>query len=360
MENKRNRTAVTVARLIYLIISILSGGISVYLLTQGDLGYIWVGIAIGLVIGLFFIYIESLSKTFSIRGFSTATVGLAIGFFCAWVLQAANFPSIFIEFFVLNDLSFENVKLDPDVIRMVFNFILFSSLGFIGAVLALRTNQDDFSMIIPFIRFRQENQKFRPIVCGLDAFLDGRLIKFIDSGFVSNNVIIPPYTIDQLRKISESSIELERQRGRRGIETIEKLTEMESVNVALHTFDTDKKSGDIIEDIILTCKQLNARLFTCDSKLAQVAAIRDISVLNLSNLEEAAYPIILIGEVVKVALVKEGKEEHQAIGFLHDGTMIVVNDAKDLIGQSKSVKTISSIDTISGKMFFAELEETMH
>lgn len=360
MGNKRNRTAVTVARLVYLIISILSGGISVYLLTKGNLRYIWVGIALGLLIGLFFIYIESLSKKFSIKGFSTATCGLAIGFFCAWVLQSANFPSIFIAFFVLNDIGFESLELEPDVIKMVFDFILFSSLGFIGAVLALRTNQDDFSMIIPFIRFRQENQKFRPIVCGLDAFLDGRLIKFINSGFVSNNVIIPPYTIDLLRKLSESPEELERQRGRRGIETIERLTEMKSVNVALHTFDTNKRSDDPMEDIILTCKQLNARLFTCDSKLAQVAMIRDISVLNLKDLEDATHPIILIGEEIKIALVKEGKEDHQAVGFSHDGTMIVVNNARELIGQSKSVKTISSIDTVSGRMFFAELAETLH
>ena len=359
MRPQTNRTAVTVARLIYLIISILSGGVSVFLLTNGELEHIWIGIAIGFILGLFFIYVESLSKQFSIRGFSTATFGLAIGFFCAWVLQAANFPSIFIEFFILNDFGLKNIQLEPDIIKMVFHFILFSSLGFIGSVLALRTNQDDFSMVIPFIRFRQENQKSRPVVCGLDAFLDGRLVKFVNSGFVSNNIIIPPYTIDELRKLSESTEPLEKHRGLKGLETIEKLTAMESVNIALHNFDIDKQSGDIMENIILTAQQLNARLLTCDPKLAQVAAIRGVSVLNLQRLEEAAQPIILIGQVIALALVKEGKEDHQAVAYLYDGTMIVVNDAQSLIGQIRSVKILSSIDTSSGSMFFAELAETV-
>lgn len=257
--------------------------------------------------------------------------------------------------FAVKELEVNGKNIDTSSINLGFNFILFSSLGYLGTVLALRTNQDDFSVVIPFIRFRQENLRARPVVCSIDVFIDGRLPKLIESGFVSRNLILPPSIITQLQALSESSNSTKSLQGKRGIEVLNSLKSNNFVNISTHQFDSTRISEDLFSESILTCKQSNARLLTSNEKLAQLAQIEDVKVLNIKTLTQATQPEIVIGQTLDLVLIKEGKETHQAVGYLTDGSMIVVNQAVKLIGTSQSVTVASSINTSAGTMVFAEL-----
>ena len=351
------KKSVMVARLIYLTFSILMGVIFAYLLDDGKGKYAWLGLILGVSVGSFFIYVESLSKQFSIRGFSTATFGLCIGLFCAWLLQTVRVPEIFVQALALHKLPVNGEAMDVGVIILGFNFILFSSLGYLGTVLALRTNQDDFSIVIPFIRFQQQDIKGRPIVCSTDILIDGRLPKLIQSTFINSHIILPPFVMDQLQLLANAPSSIKSSQGQRGLATLNLLRNDSTVSITSHKFDTSKKGDSHDTQTILTCRQLDCRLLTCDENLSQLAKIQDIKVLDLKDLTEAMRHEVYVGQRLQLTLTKPGKEDHQTIGFLPDGTMIVVNNSDHLLGSSQYVTVISTLPTSAGVMVFSELDE---
>ncbi len=357
MYPSSTRRAVTVARLLYLIISIVASVMITFLVNNSKTDHIWLGIVIGTAIGAAFIYIESLAKQFSIRGFSTATFGLCIGLFCAWLLQSVNLPALLINLLASDFFKIDRSEIDLPSIRLGFDFILFSSLGYLGTVLALRTNQDDFSIVIPFIRFRQENLKGRPVVCSLDALIDGRLPELIQSGFVNQNVILPQFVADELQALASSPSSTKNLQGQRGLDTLDKLRKSQDSSLTIHKFDTEQKNESHDSQTMLTCKQLDSRLLTCDDNLTEIAKLQDVKVLNLKTLAEAMKPRVEVGQRLSIAIVRTGKEEHQGVGYLPDGTMIVVNNGVKLIGSSQDVTVISTIQTTAGLMVFTELDE---
>lgn len=352
MQNKSSRKAVTVARLLYFIVSLMTGVVLSYI-ANGNADYTWVGLITGALIGALFIYVEKLTKEFTVRGFSTATFGLCIGLFCAWLLRSVNLPQLFINALILQDNEISASVLDS--ITLGFNLILFSALGYLGTVLALRTNQDEFAFVIPFIRFRQENIKGRPIVCSMDILIDGRLIDLIKAGFINKHVILPHFIVDELQALSHSPSPTKKLQAQRGLDTLGKLRQTNGMNVTLYNFDTDLKDETHEHQTILTCQQTNSRLLTSDENLTQVAQLEDVTVLNLKSLSEAMKPQVEVGQSMELAIVRTGKEEHQGVGYLPDGTMIVVNNAVKLIGSNQHITVISTIHTSAGLMVFAEL-----
>lgn len=347
----------TVARLLYLIFSILMGVVFAYLLDNGEGKYAWIGLFLGILIGTFFIYVESLAKQFSIRGFSTATFGLCIGLFCAWLLQTVRVPEILVQALALHKIQIEGQPLAVGVIVLGFNFVLFSALGYLGTVLALRTNQDDFAIVIPFIRFQQQDIKGRPVVCSTDILIDGRISKLVESQFVNPHIILPPFVMDELQMLASSSSSTKSSQGQRGLVTLDILKKTPTVSITNHQFDTDRKSENHDTQVFLTCKQLDCRLLSCNDKLSQLAKIQDVDVMDLNVLAEAMRPEVDIGQRLNLAIVKPGKEDHQGVGYLPDGTMIVVNNASKLLGTNQNVTVISTIQTSAGVMVFSELDE---
>lgn len=348
-----SRRAITLARLIYFIISLLSGIVLAYIVSEGKNEYAWIGLIAGALIGSFFILVESLSEKFSIRGFSTATFGLCIGLFCAWLLSSVKLPELFVGAFLTGG---ENDTINLYAIVQGINIILYSALGYIGVTLALRTNQDDFAFVIPFIRFRQEHNKGRPVVCSLDVLFDGRLPGLIESGFVNRRIIIPSFFIHELNELNSSDQLSNTLKGQRGLKTLEKLQNNPTVEINIHALDSTQYEHENQDDLtLITCKQLHSRLLTTNSQLSQLAKLQNIHVLDLKVLIAAMKPKVEVGQQFALNIARAGKEDHQGVGFLLDGTMIVVNNASNLIGTSQDITVISSIQTSAGLMIFAEL-----
>lgn len=334
---------------------------AIALSTRGTLD---ISIVFGLLGGLgvagFFIWMETLMKGFTLRGFSTASFGLGVGLFCAWLLTRVEISNL-LELAFRDKLQDEKgvsaVQLDVlvNALRLTIDVTLFASLGFLGAVLALRSNRDDFAFIIPYVRFRQDSSTGQPVVLDPDAVMDGRVLKILRSGFLHGRLIVPRFVLDELQVMVDSDSNGDRQRAQRGLDSLEQMQKAADIQISIHDTPPSGESDSLNTRLIETTRLLGARLMTVDENLAKVAKIQGVDVLNIHELDDALKPAVAMGERIRIALVRTGKEDHQAVGYLPDGTMIVANHAISKIGSTADVIVVSTLQTTSGTMVFGEL-----
>ena len=345
MQRKTALRSVNTARLVYLLICELAGAAIANHIGGPD--SIWIGIVAGLVLAAFFILVESLMKEFTLRGFSNATVGLLIGVFCAWLLSRGVVSVI--EGTLTG--KFEQV----DAIILSVHVMLYATLGFLGAVLALRSGGDDFSLLIPYVRFHKESTPGPPLLMDAHVITDSRLYGVLNAGFIEGNIVIPRFVLEELHIMANSPSSSRRARGLRGLETLERLQGVEKFRITIH--DSESESGSDTHDARLmhACRVLNAKLLTTDENLTKAARLQGVTVLNINDLNQALKPKIAVGERIRLPLVRAGKDEHQAVGYLPDGSMIVVNNAVNKINTTQDVTVISTLETEAGTMVFSEL-----
>ncbi len=352
--------SVNVARLTYLLVC-EAAGVAIALSTKGLLDIsISTGLLGGLGVAAFFIWIESLMKGFTLRGFSTASFGLGVGLFCAWLLtrvEISNLLELAFRDSLQNERGVSAVQLDVlvNALRLAIDVTLFASLGFLGTVLALRSNRDDFAFIIPYVRFRQDASSGQPVVLDPDAVMDGRVLAIFRSGFLHGRMIVPRFVLDDLQAKVDSGSNADRQRAQRGLDSLEQMQKAQDIQISIHDTDPQGESEVLHTRLIETTRLLGARLMTVDENLSKVAKIQGLDVLNIHELDEALKPAVVVGERIRIALVRPGKEEHQAVGYLPDGSMIVANHAVAKIGSTVDVIVVSTLHTATGTMVFAEL-----
>ena len=351
--------SVNVARLTYQVVCAAAGG-AIAASTKGTLIEVQVstGIWIGLGVATVFIWLETLMKGFTLRGFSTATFGLAVGLLCAWLLTRVEISRLLELAFREKLEAKENSDVMISALRLAFDVALFASLGFLGAVLSLRGNRDDFAFIIPYVRFRQDASSGQPVVLDLDAVIDGRIMAIMHSGFLHGRLIVPRFVLDELQTMAHSSSTGSRHRGQRGLDCLERMQKTPDLQVSIHDTQPVQETETTNARLIETARMIGARLMTVDETLAKVAKLQGLDVLNIHELDEALKPTMVVGQKTRIALVRPGKEDHQAVGYLPDGTMIVVNHAAAKIGMSVEVVVVSTLQTASGMMIFAELQST--
>ncbi|RYD34941.1 MAG: hypothetical protein EOP87_08280, partial [Verrucomicrobiaceae bacterium] len=332
--------SVNIARLTYLLIC-EAGGIAVAMSLNAPLGYGLVG---GLLIAGFFIWVETLVKGFTLRGFSTATFGLGVGLLCAWLLTRIDFTTL-IQTMIPDDPELPQQR-DAylGALKLAIDTILYSSFGFLGAVLALRSNHDDFSFVIPYVRFRQEATTGQPVVLDPEVVIDGRLPSIVRSGFLSGRLVVPRFVLEELQQMSTSTQNGARLRGQRGLDALEAMQKAPDIQITLHE-SSARKDEKLPKLLIETSRLLGARLMTGDENLGKVARLQGIQVLNIDELDQALKPPAGVGDKVRITLVRSGKEDHQAVGYLPDGTMIVVNHAAAKIGSAVDVTVVSTLQT---------------
>ncbi len=348
--------SVNVARLTYLLVC-EAAGVAIALSTRGTPIEVPMstGILGGLGVAALFIWIESLMKGFTLRGFSTATFGLGVGLLCAWLLTRVEISNLLELAFRSQLESRENSADLVNALRLAIDVTLFASLGFLGAVLALRGNRDDFAFIIPYVRFRQDASTGQPVVLDPEAVIDGRVIGILRSGFLHGRIVVPRFVLDELQAMVDSGSNHARQRGQRGLDHLERMQKATDIQVSIHDNEPARGDEPMNSRLIETTRLLGARLMTVDENLTKVANLQGVDVLNIHELDEALKPTVAVGQRIRIALVRPGKEDHQAVGYLPDGTMIVVNHAISKIGSTTEVAVVSTLQTASGVMVFAEL-----
>ncbi len=348
MSKKSSTTSLNIARILYLIVCEFAGMALASQLLGPD--KLWVGIIAGLCVALLFMFIENLSKSYTIRGFSTGTFGLLIGLFCAWLMTRVGVPEIISS-------VFDEVITNHKGFKTAFNTMLFSSLGFLGTVIALRSGQDDFAVVIPYVRFRNDATSGKPLIIDQDIITDGRLFNIMQSGFLEKNLVIPRFILDRLQTMSNSASPSRKQRGLKGLECLEKLQSSQDIKVTVHDSKASSESDSSDAHLLQISHVLNAKILTADDNLAKVARLQNVDILNINDISEALKPQIDIGTQVKLPIVRPGKDEQQGVGYLPDGTMIVVNNGFSKIGTTQKVTVISTINTSAGLMVFSEMDD---
>lgn len=303
-------------------------------------GKAWPGAVLGVVLGLVVVLFDRLLKGFSLRAFSSATFGLFVGL-------------IFANLLVASDILHYQSETTQWAVRLV----VYACFAYLGMMLAMRSNRDEFSLIIPYVRFTRETTQHEPIVLDTNVIIDGRIADLCDTGFLSRALIVPRFVLGELQTLADARDPMKRERGRRGLEILNTLKSHRDIEMTIHESHTPEElAGEIDARLVRVAKVLQARLLTNDNALGQVARLQQVPTLNLNDLVRALRPVVVVGDELELSLVKEGREGHQAVGYLSDGTMIVVNHARTHLGKTKAVVVSSALQTTAGRLIFAELK----
>jgi uncharacterized protein YacL len=222
-------------------------------------------------------------------------------------------------------------------------------------VIGLR-GKDEFNIIIPYVRLRRQDQAEEMTLLDTSVIIDGRILDIFKTKFLEGKVIIPRFVLKELQQIADSTDPIKRQRGRRGLEILHTIQKEAGQTISIHeeefpeTYEVDAK-------LVKLAKLVEAKIMTVDFNLNRVAAFQGVKVLNINELANALKPVVFPGEQMQIKLLKEGKEHNQAVGYLDDGTMVVVEDARRLIGQEVKVVVTSVLQTQAGRMIFTKFEK---
>ena len=192
-----------------------------------------------------------------------------------------------------------------------------------------------------------------PKVLDTSVIIDGRILDIVRSGFLDGPLLLPRFVLRELQNIADSSDAMRRTRGRRGLDVLTKLQALTPLEIVERDFDT---VSEVDAKLVMLARERGGKLVTNDFNLNRVANVEGVPVLNMNELANAVKPVLLPGEELRVALIKEGKEAHQGVGYLDDGTMIVVENGRRQVGETVDVAVTSALQTAAGRMIFAKLK----
>ncbi len=231
------------------------------------------------------------------------------------------------------------------IVAIVLYLIVAVFAAYLGARVGAKTR------IVPVSRSAAGSSSI-PKLVDTSAIVDGRIVEVVEAGFLDGSLIVPRFVLRELQSISDSVDPLKRTRGRRGFDVLSKLQELSSFQISERDF-ADMAPGNVDARLVRLAQELGAKLITNDYNLNRVAHVEGVAVLNINELANAVKPVVLPGEELRIAVVREGKEMHQGVGYLEDGTMIVVEHGRRLIGEETDVVVTSVLQTAAGRMIFA-------
>ena len=296
------------------------------------------GMMIGFGFGGLLIAVDEMLKGFSLRAFSATTFGLLLGTVVALLIDRSGL--------------FENAE---EKVRWLIRLGLFLSFGYIGIVLAMRSNKEDFSLIIPYVRFSPQNKPDNLLLFDTSVIIDGRIADLIEARLIEGLVVVPRFVLLELQQIADSADEVKRARGRRGFEMLNRLQRNTKIEVRIHDGDFPEEKG-VDAKLVRLARNLNAKLFTNDYNLAKVAGLQSVVCVNLHEIGHLMKAALIPGEVIQLKVVREGRDKGQGIGYLPDGTMIIVNNGQEHVGQTVSAHVLSTVQTGAGVLVFAEVK----
>jgi uncharacterized protein YacL len=298
--------------------------------------YPFLGVCFGFGTGLALILLEVSLRRVSVRGLSSMVFGLLLGVFMAKLV------SDILSLLPLGDFV-------QSVSRVVFTLVF----SYLGAVMALR-GKDEFNLIIPYVRFKRQDMEERIVLLDTSAIIDGRIRDIYKTNFFAGRIVVPRFVLQELQRVADSDDPLKRQKGRRGLEFLRNIQKDAAFDLRIHEEEFPHEE-DVDAKLVRLAKMIDARICTTDFNLSRAAAIQGVQTLNLHELVNALKPMFFVGDELPVRLVREGKEPDQAVAYTEEGVMVVVGDARNLIGKTVMIQVSSVLQTQSGRMVFAKL-----
>jgi Integral membrane protein (PIN domain superfamily) len=329
-----NRTLFAI-RVFFLLLCGAGGWLVCYTIEEWD-DKRGVAVTIGLLIGTLVVLVDLLLKGFSLRGLSAITFGLAVGSLIAYLLGTS-------PLFAAGD---------PQLIHL-FQLSLFVICTYLATVIALR-GKDEFNLVIPYVRFVPHEVDVPLVVVDTSVLIDGRIARVCEAGFLNAALVIPRFVLTELQAVADSTDPQKQARGRRGLEVLNELRRLKHLDIRIPESEVTKRA-DVDAKLVFLAQSMRAKLLTTDYNLAKMAEFHGVQWLNLNQLAKSLRPELMIGETIEVELVKPGRDEGQAVGYLDDGSMVVVGAARALIGQRVGAEITSVLPSGGGKMVFARL-----
>jgi len=342
------RSTIRIIRIFFFCLAVVGSYLTALVVPDWD-SHRWLALFIGAAIGALVILTDVLLKGFSLRGLSAVTFGLFVGWMAAFfITKSPIFEFPFAGFEDSSVILTQNLYL-----ARIATFVI---LMYLAAVVALR-GKDEFNLVIPYVRFVPHEVEVPLAVVDASALIDGRILGIAECKFLGHGLIVPQFVIDGLHNIADSRDPQRRARGRRGLETLRHLRELPHLDLRIDESTVDDQRT-IDAKIVFLAQSLKAKVLTTDFNLAQIAEVHHIEWLNITNLARALNPETHSGDSLDIELVKKGKESGQAVGYLPDGSMVVVEQAARHLGETVEVKVQSVLPSAAGKMVFATLGES--
>lgn len=329
-----NRTLFPI-RAVFVALCTAAGWLVCYTVMEWD-RYRVLAAFIGFCIGSLVVLTDLLLKGFSLRGLSAISFGLLVGSLVSYLIGTSPLFN----------------RGDPQAIFLA-QLALYLIVTYLCTVIALR-GKDEFNLVIPYVRFLPQEVEVPLVVVDTSALIDGRIARVYEAGFLSAALVIPRFVLDELQSVADSPEPTKQARGRRGLEVLAELRKIKNIDIRIPESEVAKRQ-EVDAKLVFLAQSMRAKLLTTDYNLAKMAEFHGVHWLNLNLLARALRPEVAMGESLEVELVKPGKEEGQAVGFLEDGSMVVVSHARTLIGKRVTVEIASVLPSAGGKLVFARL-----
>ncbi|MDR3623931.1 MAG: hypothetical protein P4L16_02190 [Chlamydiales bacterium] len=303
------------------------------------------GISAGLVIGGVLIALDLFFKRYNLRNLNAVILGLFLGYLMG--VAAVLFFNAVISFVAIDSFS---VKLQ------VIRIFLYLFAAYFGVVFTLRSSQEIY-ISIPFVKLDPVNSKKKDLLLDMSVLCDTRIVDLCSSGILDHSLIVPSFIVKELYMQVESGDEMVKNRARKGLDALKKLEHLSEL--ALRKNETDFVDvKDIHAKLARLARLVDANILTADINRVQVAAMDGVKIVNIHMLSNFLKPVTQTGELIKVKVQRFGKESRQGVGYLEDGTMVVINGGGDHIAETIIVRVLSVKHTSSGRMVFCNtLEE---
>ncbi len=320
-------------RLVFVALCAAAGWLVSYTILAGEQNRGW-ALFIGLSIGVLVVLVDMMLKGFSLRGLSAVTFGIGVGSLIAYMVGSSPL-----------------LERGEEATIYLVRVGLFILCPYLATVIALR-GKDEFNLIIPYVRFVPHEVDVPLVVVDTSVLIDGRVARVCETGFLTAALVIPRFVLNELRNVADSPDPHKQARGRRGLEVLNELRKIKNLDIRITESEVLKRE-DVDAKLVFLAQSMRAKLLTTDYNLAKMAEFHGVPWLNLNSLAKSLRPELMLGEHLEVELMKPGKEEGQAVGYLEDGSMVVVNGARPFIGRRVQAEIISVLPTAGGKMIFA-------
>jgi len=226
-----------------------------------------------------------------------------------------------------------------------------------ACVSLLLQTKDDFRFVIPYVEFARDFKGIKPLILDTSSVIDGRLAELVETSILDSRLVMPRFVLLELQSIADSSDKLRRVRGRRGLDILNRLRNSSQLDFMMYDTELPEFAGQPVDmKLVLLAKHLDGKLVTGDFNLNKVAKLHNVEVIDLNQVAAALRPQYLPGECFQIRIVKPGEGQDQGIGYLDDGTMVVVEGGRDKIGQTIPVAVTSTLQTQAGRMIFAKVD----
>lgn len=327
------------------------------------LGLHWLVMAVAMCVAIFFVSIDILAPRKKLTVFAGTFFGLLVGSAIAYGL------SFVVPLMVDQGIGLVGKPVaGPDRADLIqFVNVMVSIICCYLAISFILQTKDDFRFIIPYVEFSRQLKGARPMLLDTSVLIDGRIADVAATGILESQLIVPRFVLDELQSIADSTDRLKRNRGRRGLDVLAKMREDKHADVLLYTHHGGHPERELEEEepvemsvdqrLVELARELNGRVLTNDYNLNKVAQLRGVDVINLNDLSNALKPVVIPGERMVVRIIKPGEEQGQGVGYLEDGTMVVVEQARHHLNESVEFLVTNSVQTSAGRMIFGRMAD---